>query len=252
MKKKRMLFISLLFLMILSGCSSISKEEYEANVQELEELKVDFDMKVREFDRRVKELNELQENYNALEAENKALLAQVEEYEKIIEPYKELTKSEIEAKAQKAKLEKKEAANKLKEMKEAEKKAKEAEKKAKEEKEARQKAEEEAKQKQGYNTGITYQQLARTPNKYEDEKVKFSGKVIQVLEETTTTTLRLAVNSDYDQIILLKYYPGLVSSRVLEDDYITIYGVSEGIYTYESVMGGKITVPLVRVEKIDQ
>ena len=245
MKKKRILFISLLFLMILSGCSSISKEEYDANMQELEDLKVDFDMKIRELDRRVKELNELRENYNTLEAENKALSVQVEEYEKIIEPYKELTKSEIEAKTQKAKLEKKEAANKLKEM-------KAAEKKAKQEKEARQKAEEEAKQKQGYNTGITYQQLARTPDKYENEKVKFSGKVIQVLEETTTTTLRLAVNSNYDQIILLKYYPSLVSSRILEDDYITIYGTSEGIYTYQSVMGGNITVPLVRVEKIDQ
>ena len=34
----------------------------------------------------------------------------------------------------------------------------------------------------GYDTGITYEQLARTPNEYNGEKVKFSGKVIQVIE----------------------------------------------------------------------
>ena len=48
------------------------------------------------------------------------------------------------------------------------------------------------------------------------------------------------------------YQKDIVSSRVLEDDYITIYGVSEGLYTYQSTMGGKITVPLIYVEKIDQ
>ena len=48
------------------------------------------------------------------------------------------------------------------------------------------------------------------------------------------------------------YDSSIVSSRVLDDDWITIYGVSKGLYTYQSTMGGKITIPLVLVERIDQ
>lgn len=36
--------------------------------------------------------------------------------------------------------------------------------------------------KQGYETGITYEQLARIPDSYIYKKVKFSGNVIQVLK----------------------------------------------------------------------
>ena len=44
----------------------------------------------------------------------------------------------------------------------------------------------------------------------------------------------------------------IVSSRVLEDDHITIYGTSASTITYKSTMGGNITVPAVIIEKIDQ
>ncbi|WP_289770737.1 hypothetical protein [Faecalibaculum rodentium] len=43
-----------------------------------------------------------------------------------------------------------------------------------------------------------------------------------------------------------------MKSKVLEDDQITVYGVSLGDYTYEAVMGNAVTVPLVMVDKIDQ
>ena len=68
----------------------------------------------------------------------------------------------------------------------------------------------------------------------------------------TEIDLRLAVNSDYNKIIYLIYPKNLVSSRVLEDDKITIYGVSYGLYSYESTTGRKNTIPLVSVDKIDQ
>jgi hypothetical protein len=34
-----------------------------------------------------------------------------------------------------------------------------------------------------------------------------------------------------------------VSSRVLENDIITVMGVSAGLISYESTMGGTITIP---------
>lgn len=111
------------------------------------------------------------------------------------------------------------------------------------------KAAEEAK---GYETGITYDQLARTPDDYKGSKVKFSGKVVQVIEGDGKVQLRLAVNNSYDNILFLEYDSSLVKSRVLEDDQITIYGISAGTITYQSTMGGNITIPAVLVQKIDQ
>jgi hypothetical protein len=128
----------------------------------------------------------------------------------------------------------------------AKKKAAEAAKAA-----AAKKAEEE---RRGYETGITYDQLARTPDNYEDKKVKFSGKVLQVMEDddSSTVNIRLAVGGDYDNVLLGVYSSYTVSKRVLEDDYITVYGTSDGLTTYESTMGGDITIPEVQIDKIGQ
>jgi hypothetical protein len=117
---------------------------------------------------------------------------------------------------------------------------------------AAEEAEREEKERLGYDTGITYDQLARTPDDYIAEKVKFYGEVIQVIEGGDETEIRLAIDGDYDRIILCGYDPSIVSSRVLEDDYITVYGISVGLISYESTMGGVITIPGVLVEKIDQ
>ena len=110
-------------------------------------------------------------------------------------------------------------------------------------------AEEEAK---GYETGISYDQLARTPDDFKGKKVKFYGKVIQVIEGTASVQIRLAVNDDYDTVLLAEYSSSIVSSRVLDDDHITIYGTSTGTISYKSTMGGTITIPGVYVDKIDQ
>lgn len=110
-------------------------------------------------------------------------------------------------------------------------------------------AEEEAR---GYDTGITYDQLARTPDDFIAKKVKFYGKVIQVMEGDGTVQIRLAVNDNYDTIILGEYLSSIVSSRILEDDHITIYGSSLGTISYQSTLGSTITIPGVYIDKIDQ
>lgn len=111
------------------------------------------------------------------------------------------------------------------------------------------KAAEEAK---GYETGVTYDQLARTPDDFMGKKVKFYGKVVQVIEGGDSVQIRLAVNDNYDTILLGEYSSDTVTSRVLEDDYITIYGTSVGTISYKSTMGGTITIPGVYIDKIDQ
>jgi hypothetical protein len=103
-----------------------------------------------------------------------------------------------------------------------------------------------------YQTGITYDQLARTPNDYKKKNVTFTGKVIQVIEGDSETDLRVAINGDSDNIVLVGFDPSIMNgSRVLEEDKITFYGVSLGTTTYKSTLGGKITVPLVAAVKIE-
>ena len=129
-------------------------------------------------------------------------------------------------------------------------KAEEEAKKKAEEEEAKRLAEEE--EKKGYDTGITYNQIARTPDDYKGKKIKFKGKVVQVMEGDGEVQIRLAVGGDYDKIIYGVYDSSIVSSRVLEDDNITIMGLSAGLLTYQSTMGGEITIPSMLIEKIDQ
>lgn len=198
-------------------------------------------------------------NVERLEAEIEEKSNRIIELEKKVEeakPWFEMTKREqekLEAEEKKKQEAEKAAAKKKKEEERAA-----AKKKAEEEEKARKAAEEEEKRKQeeeekkGYDTGITYDELARTPDEYEGEKVKFQGKVIQVMEDDYSVQLRIAVNNDYDKIIYVEYDSDIVDSRVLEDDQITVMGLSMGLLTYESTMGGNITIPAILVAKIEQ
>ena len=82
--------------------------------------------------------------------------------------------------------------------------------------------------------------------------MKFYGKVIQVIDSGSSVQIRLAVDDNYDTVLLGEYDSKIVSSRVLDDDHITIYGTSVGVITYKSTMGGNITIPGVYIERIDQ
>lgn len=103
-----------------------------------------------------------------------------------------------------------------------------------------------------YKTGITYEQVARTPDDYEGKKVQFTGKVIQVIEDKSETQIRLAVDGDSDNIILVGFDPDILNgSRVLEDDLVTVSGTSVGTVSYKSTMGGKITIPAMAAKIIN-
>lgn len=222
-----------------------------------------FGVKRSTYNSVLKEISTLDNQIKELHTENQSLTKKCEEYEAIIQPYKDLSNAELEEKTAAANLkaeQDKQAAAEQKaaqEQKAAEEKAaaeKAAAEKAAAEKAAAEKAaaEKAAEEKKGYDTGITYNQLARTPDDYKGKKVKFKGKVVQVLEGTNNTEIRLAVNSDYDRIIYCSYAKSLTSSRVLEDDIITVYGTSAGLLSYESTLGSTITIPSILVQKIDQ
>mgnify|MGYP003307512121 CR=1 FL=1 len=207
------------------------KSEYSVLEGELESLSEEAEINKKKADDTAKELESVQKeysNYKESMAEYEGLAAAEAESRKLI--------AESEAAAEKAR-------------RQAEEEAKRA---AAESEAAAEAARLEAEAKRGYDTGITYNQLARTPDDYIGEKVKFKGKVLQVIEGSSEVDIRLAVNNDYNNVIYVVYDKSIVKSRVLEDDKITVYGISGGLYSYQSTLGGTITIPLVIVEKIEQ
>lgn len=105
---------------------------------------------------------------------------------------------------------------------------------------------------------VAYKEIARNPDKYTGQQVKYTGKVSQVIESTWGTSVTLLVNVTkdeygfYDDAIYVNYTPSSSGEgRVLEEDIITIYGEFEGLTSYTSVLGAKITVPQVSAQYID-
>lgn len=201
-------------------------KEYEKLVEENKMLNSDMSNEKKEYDA-------LSDKYDTLQKEYTSLKTEYDEYKTKMKPFEELDEKEAEAR-------KIEAQKKIEEE--------EAKKKKQEEEDAKKKEEEE---KKGYNTGITFKQLARTPDDYIGKKIKFTGKVVQVVDGTSEVHIRLAINSDYDSIIYCAYDPSILSFRILEDDKITIYGTSLGLYTYTSTMGASITIPSAWIDKIE-
>ncbi|MDI6497924.1 hypothetical protein QMA60_06225 [Leuconostoc suionicum] len=103
-----------------------------------------------------------------------------------------------------------------------------------------------------YKTGITFDQIARTPDDYEGKKIELTGKVLQVMEDDDYTEIRLAVDGDYDNVILVDIDSDIMNgSRILEDDLVTVSGVSDGTTTYESTSGAKITIPAMTAKIVN-
>lgn len=74
-------------------------------------------------------------------------------------------------------------------------------------------------------------------------KVRVYGKVLQAMEDGKAYTLRVAVNDDYDKIILVSI-PSEYNNRVIaEDDHITLYGLAQGRQSYETVFKATKTLP---------
>ena len=63
------------------------------------------------------------------------------------------------------------------------------------------------------------------------------------MEDRKSYTLRVAINDEYDKIILVSI-PAEYNNRVIaEDDHITLYGLVKGRQSYETVFKATKTLP---------
>ena len=126
----------------------------------------------------------------------------------------------------------------------------EAEEKRKQEEEIARKQQEESEFKATCQT-YTFEQMARNPENFKGTNVKVTGEVVQALYGTSGVDLRVNITKEgtyttyYTDTIYVVYYPEAGEDKILEGDVITIYGTSQGDYTYTSTLGASINLPLV-------
>lgn len=101
----------------------------------------------------------------------------------------------------------------------------------------------------GYTIISNYAEYARNPAPHIGEKVRFNGTVVQVIEGVESNLYRIQMSNSSD-IFAVTYTIEDGAQRVLEDDKVTVMGISSGLYTYESTLGGQITIPSIKASNI--
>ena len=104
---------------------------------------------------------------------------------------------------------------------------------------------------------IAYAELARNPDNYKGQSFVFTGEVIQVLEPTLGNTVTLRINVTKDDNEYFPFYTDTVycevilpdgSDRILENDIIEFYGDCDGLYSYNSLLGSKVSIPKISIK----
>lgn len=269
MKRKKLVPLFLLLVLIATACGKKETVDTEAIIvslkKELQDAQETIATQTEEKEIVQKELDEIKEALQSKEDELIKLAESLDELKKQYEndrkeyraykermlPYEELSEAEKQAREAEARM------MIQKEVEEQQRKIAEVEEERRKEMEKRQKEERE-KAKKDFNTGITYDQIARTPDKYKNEKVKFTGKILQVFEGDSQNEMRLLVHKneyghyDSSQVIYCVYSPKLLDYRLLDGDIVTIYAVAQGLASSQ-VGGGRTTsIPLVYVRIIER
>lgn len=78
------------------------------------------------------------------------------------------------------------------------------------------------------------------------KKVMVSGKVLQVSKNKDGYVLRVAMNDNFDKVIMVYIMKENTGRTIAEDDAITLYGYALGRTTYTTIMGAEKTLPLMK------
>lgn len=102
---------------------------------------------------------------------------------------------------------------------------------------------------------LDYKALERDPAKHTGEKIRFTGRVIQVVEEAgadkmVSVALRIATKGNYDNVAYVTYVRKADDSRILEKDKVTVAGAYGGIYAYQSVGAGTVAIPQFTADSV--
>ena len=116
----------------------------------------------------------------------------------------------------------------------------------------------EAKQKA---VSVSYEDLMRYSESYNDKWICFEGQVIQVISDVPDIELRVSTKKEdmgeywdleplYLEDIIYLYAEDYSGERLLEEDIIQFCGKSTGILTYEAVLGNQMSIPGINTKDL--
>jgi uncharacterized protein YcfL len=232
-KRAIIIILGLLVIILFAGCSTnqgVSQADFDTVILERDSLRDALLAKTEDYDELVVEYEQLKSD---------------------AEPFLKLTADKQAAELARAEQERIEAEEEARlAQEEADRLATE---RAEQEAEEARLAEEKrlAEEARGYETGITFDNISRSPDDYIGKKVKFSGRIAQVIEGGSLNALRMSTSGNYNNVIYGTYSPSIIDVRLLEDDDITIYGTVVGLKTYTTIMGASVTLPEISIDRIE-
>ena len=99
--------------------------------------------------------------------------------------------------------------------------------------------------------GINYNDAARYPSNYRGGRCSFSGQVLQVMNGSSENCYRISSSGSWRNVVYVVLKKSDVTTPIIEDDKVTVYGTYAGNYTYTSIFGASITIPQVNAERIN-
>lgn len=99
--------------------------------------------------------------------------------------------------------------------------------------------------------GVSYDQIARTPDDFEYKSITVTGQVMQVQNSDDGTIVLLWQNDDSDSLVMVNVDSDDMptNGNILEDDELTIYGYGAGTQKYDTASGSSNEVPLIITDK---
>lgn len=88
-----------------------------------------------------------------------------------------------------------------------------------------------------------YEDLARHPDLYKGEPLVINGTVSQVIDNANSINYRIANGDNHDEMIYATYSGDFDHGRILEGDNVILWGIFDGLTSYRSTLGEKITIP---------
>lgn len=100
---------------------------------------------------------------------------------------------------------------------------------------------------------IRFAELKKNPEKHTGSYIKYQGEILQIMEDETSSVIRLAVTKDsygYDlnEIVYITYDE---TTKFVDEDVVTVYGTVLGSHSYESQAGYNITLPYIEADIIE-
>ena len=102
---------------------------------------------------------------------------------------------------------------------------------------------------------MDYDTLAHSASNMKGQRVKITGKIFQVVNNTFSKTYMFDMYNAYDSILDTNfmqhvYVTASKESNLIEGDRVSIYGTIEGTQTYITILGAQRTVPKVAAKYI--